>query len=99
MKLDIKQSKSKNKRFTAVFTDTDFKKTINFGLKNPKIGTYIDHGDKIIRKNYIARHQVREKKFYNSPLHASTLSRFVLWGEATNLQQAIKDFKQKFKLE
>tara|TARA_R110000737_G_scaffold351666_1_gene394612 strand:- start:1344 stop:1643 length:300 start_codon:yes stop_codon:yes gene_type:complete len=99
MKLDIKQSKSKNKRFTAVFTDTDFKKTIHFGLKNPKIGTYIDHGDKIIRKNYIARHQVREKKFYNSPLHASTLSRFVLWGDARSLQQSIKDFKQKFKLE
>ena len=99
MKLSITKSTAKNKRFKAVFEDKDFKKTINFGLKNPKIGTYIDHGDKEIKKNYIARHQVREKKFYGSPLHASTLSRFVLWGDSSNLDESIRLFKKKFKLD
>lgn len=99
MKLQISNSTAKNKRFKAVFTDKNFKKTINFGLKNPKSGTFIDHKDKIKRKNYIARHQVREKQFYNSPLHASTLSRFILWGDSSNLEESIKLFKRKFKLE
>ena len=95
----IKQSNIKDKRFTAIFLKNDKKfKTIHFGLKNPKKGTYIDHSDKEIRKNYIARHQVREKQFYNSPYHASTLSRFILWGDSDNLQQSIKLFKKKFNL-
>lgn len=97
--MKIKQSKIKDKRFEATFFKDDKKfKTIHFGLKNPKKGTYIDHGDPIIRKNYIARHEVREKKFYNSPYHASTLSRFILWGESNNLQEAIKQFKKKYNL-
>ena len=85
MKLVIKDSKAKGKRFVAIFTDDKAgkskEKRVNFGLKNPKIGTYIDHGDKTIRKNYIARHEVREKKFYKDPMRAATLSRFILWGD------------------
>ena len=50
------------------------------------------------KKNYIARHEVREKKFYNSPYHPSTLSRFILWGESNNLQDSIKQFKKKYSL-
>ena len=73
-------------------------KTIHFGLKNPKKGTYIDHKDKEIRKNYRARHEPPEKKFYNDPTRPATLSRFILWGDATNLTDAIKDYKKKFKL-
>ena len=96
MKLIITKSDAKNKRLKAIFTDKNFKKTINFGFKGGS--TYIDHSDKIKRKNYIARHQVREKKFYNSPLHASTLSRFILWGESDNLKESIKLFKKKFNL-
>ena len=99
MKLDIEPSKAKGKRFVAIFTD-EFGKTTktNFGLKNQKFGTYIDHGDKKRRKNYIARHEVREKQFYKNPKRASTLSRYVLWGDSTNLDEAIQDYKQRFKL-
>ena len=97
--MKIKQSKIKDKRFEATFLKDGKKfKTIHFGLKNPKKGTFIDHGDSIIRKNYIARHEVREKKFYNSPYHPSTLSRFILWGESNNLQDSIKQFKKKYSL-
>tara|TARA_R110000822_G_scaffold162128_1_gene302488 strand:- start:94 stop:375 length:282 start_codon:yes stop_codon:yes gene_type:complete len=93
--MKIETSKAKNKRFVAIFKDG---KKVNFGLKNPKIGTYIDHKDKIIRKNYRARHDVNEKKFYNNPKKPATLSRFILWGEATNLKDAIKDYERKFKV-
>tara|TARA_R110000772_G_scaffold243788_1_gene356755 strand:+ start:1587 stop:1892 length:306 start_codon:yes stop_codon:yes gene_type:complete len=100
MKLSIKPSKVKDKRFVAIFTDDvgrEIKRT-NFGLKNPKVGTYIDHSDKTIRKNYIARHQVREKQFYKNPQRASTLSRFILWGESDDLETAIKNYKSQFNL-
>lgn len=99
MKLRIENSKAKDKRFVAIFTDKNNKeKRVNFGLKNPKIGTYIDHQDKDIRSRYRARHEPPEKKFYGNPQKPATLSRFILWGEATNLQDAIKDYKKKFNL-
>ena len=100
MNIVIKNSQAKGKRFVAIFTDDKGKsKKVNFGLKNPKIGTFIDHGDKEIRKNYIARHEVREKKFYKDPMRAATLSRFILWGNSSSLKQNIEDYKKKYNLE
>tara|TARA_R110000824_G_scaffold255385_1_gene444360 strand:+ start:48 stop:371 length:324 start_codon:yes stop_codon:yes gene_type:complete len=107
MKIEIKNSQAKNKRFVAVFTDDKGKtqairpqgKKVNFGLKNPKIGTYIDHGDKVMRKNYIARHEATEKKFYSDPMRPATLSRFILWGDSSSLKQNIESYKKKFNLE
>tara|TARA_R110000751_G_scaffold117554_1_gene217815 strand:- start:45 stop:347 length:303 start_codon:yes stop_codon:yes gene_type:complete len=99
MKIVIKNSQAKNKRFVAIFTDDKGKsKKVNFGLKNPKKGTYIDHSDKELRKNYIARHEATEKKFYSDPQRAATLSRFILWGESTSLKQNIENYKKKFNL-
>ena len=98
MKLDMKPSTIKNKRFTATFTDDKGKviKTTHFGLKNPKKGTYIDHKDKEIRKNYRARH----KKDLDTGdfKKAGYLSYYILWGDKTNLKDAIKDYKKRFKL-
>ena len=99
MKLVIKNSDAKNKRLVAIFTDDKGKsKKVNFGLKNPKIGTYIDTGDTVARKNYIKRHEVNEKKFYNDPHRAATLSRFILWGDSKSLKQNIELYKNKFNL-
>jgi hypothetical protein len=100
LELKIKNSNVKDKRFTALFIDKNNKvvKSTHFGLKNPKFGTFIDHTDKTRRKNYIARHEVREKKFYKDPKRASTLSRFILWGNSSNLKQAIEDYKKKYNL-
>lgn len=89
--MEIKNSTRKNKRFVAIF---DNGKKVHFGFKGGS--TYIDHKDKEKRKNYRARHDVNEKKFYSDPYRPATLSRFVLWGEATNLNQAIKDYEKKF---
>ena len=99
VKLEIKNSQAKNKRFVAIFTDEKGKsKKVNFGLKNPKKGTYIDHSDKELRKNYRARHEATEKKFYKDPMRPATLSRFILWGESTLLKQNIQDYKNKYNL-
>ena len=81
VELVVSKSDKKDKRFKAVFTyDDGEKKTRHFGLKNPKRGTYIDHKDKEIRKNYRARHEPPEKKFYTDFTRPATLSRFILWG-------------------
>ena len=101
--LVIKDADPKTKkRFTAIFRIHKGGKVIkitHFGQRNPKQGTYIDHGDKVKRKNYIARHEVREKKFYKNPQRASTLSRFLLWGDHKSLNKNISDFKNKFNLD
>lgn len=89
--MKIEKSTRKEKRFVAIF---DNGKKIHFGFKGGS--TYIDHKDKEKRKNYRKRHEVNEKKFYNDPYRPATLSRFILWGEATNLNQAIKDYEKKF---
>ena len=89
--MKVEKSTRKEKRFVATF---DNGKKIHFGFKGGS--TYIDHNDKTKRKNYIARHEVNEKKFYKDPYRPATLSRFILWGDATNLNQAIKDFEKKF---
>ena len=89
--MKVEKSDRKNKRFVAIFNNG---KRIHFGFKGGS--TYIDHKDKEKRKNYRARHEVLEKKFYSDPYRPATLSRFLLWGEATNLNQAIKDYEKKF---
>jgi len=99
MKLAIKNSQAKGKRFVAIFTDEKGKsKKVNFGLKNPKKGTFIDHADKELRKNYIARHEATEKKFYKDAMRPATLSRFILWGETSNLETNISNYKKRFGL-
>ena len=75
--MKVEKSNRKNKRFVAIFNDGD---KIHFGFKGGS--TYIDHKDKEKRKNYIARHEVNEKQFYNDPKRPATLSRFILWGNA-----------------
>ena len=89
--MKVEKSNRKNKRYVAIFNDGE---RIHFGFKGGS--TYLDHKDKTKRKNYIARHEALEKKFYNDPRRPATLSRFILWGDATNLNQAIKDYEKKF---
>ena len=89
--MKIENSTRKNKRYVAIFNNG---KKVHFGFKGGS--TYIDHKDKEKRKNYRARHDVNESKFYKDPYRPATLSRFILWGEATNLRDAIKDYEKKF---
>ena len=51
--LECVEEINESKRFKAYFSDNT---TTKFGQTNPKTGTYIDHQDKEIKKNYIKRH-------------------------------------------
>lgn len=101
VKLVVSNSDKKDKRFKAVFTYSDGVKggktrTTHFGLKNPKKGTYLDHKDKTIRKNYRARHKQDLKT--GDYTRAGYLSYYILWGDKTNLKDAVKDYKKRFNL-
>ncbi len=85
----IDDSQRKDKRFVAIFDDGV---KIHFGLKHGS--TYIDHHNKILRANYIKRHRVNED--FNNPRTAGSLSRWILWGNNTDINKNIIDFKHRF---
>ena len=95
----IKES-NKNKRFMAIFRDHKGGKVIkitHFGQRNPKKGTYIDHGDKKLRSAYRARHKKDlDTKDYK---RAGFLSYFLLWGDHKTLNKNLSDFKDKYNLD
>ena len=81
----------KNKRYIATFTNG---KTTKFGLTNPKKGTYIDHGDEKLRKNYIKRHlRDLETNDYTKP---GFLSLFISWNKKT-LKESMRDYNIRIK--
>jgi hypothetical protein len=98
MKIVEAQPKT-GKRFTAIFRLHKGGKVIkitHFGQRNPKQGTYIDHGDKKKRDAYRARHKkdLDTKDFKR----AGFLSYWLLWGNSTSLNKNIEDYKKKFNL-
>lgn len=97
VKVEITKSNRNNKRFQAVFYDDDNKKikTTQFGLKNPKIGTYIDHKNDKLKENYLKRHKKNEN--WNDFMSAGSLSRYILWNKKT-FQDSLNDYKKIFKL-
>lgn len=94
--LRIESSKAKNKRYTAIFDNKGRLKKTNFGLKNPKKGTFTDTGDINARTAYRARHQKDLKT--KDPTRAGYLSRFILWGDSKSLKVNIANYKKRFNL-
>ena len=92
----VEPSDVAGKRFTAVFSDGKKEKKVSFGLKNPKFGTFIDHGDKKKRSAYRARHQVDLKT--NDPMRPGYLSYYLLWGDSKSLAVNIREYKKRFNL-
>ncbi len=86
----IVKSTRKDKRLEAIFKDGS---SIHFGAKNGS--TYIDHGDKKKRENYIKRHKVNEDW---DTVNAGSLSRYILWGDSPDIGKNILDYKKKFNL-
>jgi len=99
--MDIVEADEKTKkRFTAIFRNHKGGKVIkitHFGQRNPKKGTYIDHGDKKSRSAFRARHKkdLDTKDFKR----AGYLSYFLLWGDSNNLNKNIELYKKKFNLQ
>lgn len=91
--MEIYESNRKGKRFVAVFRDDTI---IHFGLDAGT--TYIDIGDKQMRKNYIARHRGSGKEDWTDPKTAASLSRWILWGDSTSLEKNIEEYIKRFNL-
>ena len=94
MKLIIKPSNIKEKKYTAIFYDGDRKvKTTHFGSKG--MSDFTKHKDPERKKRYLARHRKNEN--WNDMYSAGALSRWILWGETT-LTKSIASFKKRFNL-
>ena len=89
--LDCVEEINESKRFRAYFCDG---KTARFGQTNPKKGTFIDHKDKELKKNYIKRH-LKDLET-NDYRRAGYLSMFLLWNKST-LRESVKDFNKRIK--
>lgn len=57
---------------------------------------FISSSDKNKKKLYLARHRKRED--WNDPKTAGALSRWLLWGPTTSIEENIKRFKRKFNM-
>jgi hypothetical protein len=96
LKMIIKPSSVKGKKYTAIFYNDEGKKikTSQFGASDYE--DYTTHKDKTRRDKYRSRHQGNlSKTDYTSPAH---LSYYLLWGNSTSLKTNIKNYKKKFNL-
>jgi len=94
MKVEIKPSTRKDKKFMAIFYDNDKKiKTTHFGSKG--MSDFTINKDKERKERYLDRHRKREN--WESYMTAGSLSRYILWNKPT-LKASIADYKKKFKL-
>ena len=82
---------NESKRFKAHFKDGTITK---FGQTNPKSGTFLDHQDKELKKNYLKRH-LKDLKT-NDYKRAGYLSIFLLWNKET-LKESVNDFNKRIK--
>ena len=93
--LIITKSHLKNKKFDAILTDKKGnKKVIPFGAEGYS-DFILSGGDKKKREAYIKRHKKNED--WNK-INPASLSRFILWGNSSNIDSNIKDFMKKFNL-
>lgn len=93
IEIKLFESPRKNKKYMMVFYNNDkIFKRVHFGLKDSS--TYLDHKDKKKRENYIKRHKVNENWY--DPYSAGALSRYILWGKYTILNNAIKSYANRF---
>ena len=86
----IAESPKRNKRFRITLKDG---RHFDIGLLNPVIGTYIDHGDKELRRRYWARHygNARERELIDNMIPSASLySAYILWGASKSIQKNIR---------
>jgi len=90
--LEIKKSKNKNKKYDAIIGD----KVISFGAKGYPDYTNNSYDDpKAKRELYIKRHKAREDW---TKINSGSLSRFILWGDSSDINKNIRDYKKRFNL-
>lgn len=93
VKLTIKKSNVKGKKYDALFTYEDGKtKKTSFGSAG--MSDYTIHKDKERRQRYRDRHQKDLKT--KDPTRAGYLAWHLLWGNSTSLRENIKAYKKRF---
>jgi hypothetical protein len=85
----LSKSNRKGKRFTVIYDG----KTIHFGSDVGK--TFIDHGDALVKENWIKRHKKANGDKFNDFTTAMAWSNWLLWNKPT-LKQSIKDIADRF---
>jgi hypothetical protein len=90
----IKHSHRPDKKWDAVFVDTQTGKQIiqPFGQKG--YSDFTKHKNPTRKNRYIARHAHMHED-WSDPTRAGTLSRFILWNKPT-LRASIRSFKKRF---
>ena len=90
--ISLKKSNKPNKKLVITFSEPN--RTIHFGRKYSS--TYLDHHDKVKRSNYLKRHKVNED--WNQ-VNAGSLSKWLLWGDSSDLYKNLINYLDKFKIE
>jgi hypothetical protein len=85
------KSQSPEKKWTAVFSDG---KRVSFGAKGYE--DYTQHHDKERRRLYRERHDKDLQT--GDPRRAGFLSRYLLWGDSTDINTNLREYKRKFSL-
>lgn len=93
-RLKIVLSTSRRHKYDAIFTQKDKKKTTKISFGDNRYEDYTQHHDKKRRELYISRH--RKNEHWNNSMSAGSLSRYILWGDSTNLNTNIRQFKKRF---
>jgi hypothetical protein len=95
-RLEILISTKAHYKYDAIFSKNNkIIKIIHFG--DNRYSDFTQNHDKKRRDLYIVRHRPREN--WDDPMTAGSLSRYILWGDSTNLHKNIKDFRKKFGFE
>ena len=89
--ISLEKSNKPDKKLVIKFSEPN--KTIHFGSKNSS--TYLDHHDKHKRSNYLKRHKVNEN--WNQ-INAGSLSKWLLWGDSTDLKTNLIYYLDKFNI-
>ena len=89
--ISLEKSNKPNKKLVITFSEP--KLTIHFGSKNSS--TFLDHHDKVKRSNYLKRHKVNENW---DEVNAGSLSAYILWGPATDLNANLMGYLNKFNI-
>lgn len=94
--LEIKRSRIKGKKWTAVFMneETGREKTTHFGATGYE--DYTMHRDTLRKARYLERHG-RGREDWGDPTTPGALSRWILWNKTT-LEASLEDFRRRFGL-
>ena len=93
MKVALRKSTRKDKKWMMIFDGKDIFKKVHFGAKGYE--DYTISGDEDKKKAYLKRHSPRED--WSDPMSAGALSRWILWNKPT-IKESFKDYAKRFKL-